>query len=259
MALICTSGFMLASHVLAGPAQTVVNDTPDSAPAAAEIKSAEEQIKAATSAFEKKSRGFMKRARAEKDRKKKMQMYRNERSSPADAIALILKLAKENPKAEGIGTGLGWAVGRGAKPEQLKEIGAILLTHYKDSKSIGMLAQTYNRMGQGGEAGLKEIIDKAGNEKVRQGATYYLTSMLVKKEETKAEGLAMMKKLAATPGIDKSNPQLLSQVEGQINVIEKLSIGCTAPDIVGTDHEGKEFKLSDYRGKAVLVDFWGIW
>ncbi|HCI91164.1 MAG TPA: thiol-disulfide oxidoreductase, partial [Verrucomicrobiales bacterium] len=36
-------------------------------------------------------------------------------------------------------------------------------------------------------------------------------------------------------------------------------IGCTAPDIVGKDHDGKEFKLSDYRGKAVLVDFWGIW
>ena len=68
-----------------------------------------------------------------------------------------------------------------------------------------------------------------------------------------------MKKLAATPGIDQSNPQMLAQAKGQINVIENLSIGCTAPDIVGKDHDGKEFKLSDYRGKAVLVDFWGIW
>ena len=30
----------------------------------------------------------------------------------------------------------------------------------------------------------------------------------------------------------------------------------TAPDIVGTDQDGKEFKLSDYRGKVVLLDFW---
>jgi hypothetical protein len=30
----------------------------------------------------------------------------------------------------------------------------------------------------------------------------------------------------------------------------------TAPEIVGTDQDGKEFKLSDYRGKVVMLDFW---
>lgn len=39
----------------------------------------------------------------------------------------------------------------------------------------------------------------------------------------------------------------------------KFSIGSEAPDIVGVDQEGKEFKLSDYRGKVVLLDFWGYW
>jgi cytochrome oxidase Cu insertion factor (SCO1/SenC/PrrC family) len=29
-----------------------------------------------------------------------------------------------------------------------------------------------------------------------------------------------------------------------------------APDIVGTDQDGKQLKLSDYRGKVVLLDFW---
>lgn len=29
-----------------------------------------------------------------------------------------------------------------------------------------------------------------------------------------------------------------------------------APDIVGTDQDGRQFKLSDYRGKVVLLDFW---
>ena len=32
-----------------------------------------------------------------------------------------------------------------------------------------------------------------------------------------------------------------------------------APDIVGEDVDGKEFKLSDYRGKVVVLDFWGFW
>ena len=30
-------------------------------------------------------------------------------------------------------------------------------------------------------------------------------------------------------------------------------------EIMAPDVDGKEFKLSDYRGKVVLIDFWGHW
>jgi cytochrome oxidase Cu insertion factor (SCO1/SenC/PrrC family) len=33
-------------------------------------------------------------------------------------------------------------------------------------------------------------------------------------------------------------------------------VGQAAPDIVGTDQDGREFRLSDYKGKVVLLDFW---
>ena len=32
-----------------------------------------------------------------------------------------------------------------------------------------------------------------------------------------------------------------------------------APDIIGHDLDGVPFKLSDYRGKVVVIDFWGDW
>jgi len=35
-----------------------------------------------------------------------------------------------------------------------------------------------------------------------------------------------------------------------------LVIGKVAPDIEGEDQDGKKFKLSDYRGKVVMLDFW---
>lgn len=38
--------------------------------------------------------------------------------------------------------------------------------------------------------------------------------------------------------------------------IRNLSVGKEAPDIEGEDQDGKRFKLSDYRGKVVLLDFW---
>lgn len=37
------------------------------------------------------------------------------------------------------------------------------------------------------------------------------------------------------------------------------TVGDTAPDIEGTDVDGKAFKLSEYRGKVVMLDFWGDW
>lgn len=41
--------------------------------------------------------------------------------------------------------------------------------------------------------------------------------------------------------------------------LRSLAIGMTAPDIEGTDVEGQPFRLSEYRGKVVVLDFWGFW
>ena len=40
--------------------------------------------------------------------------------------------------------------------------------------------------------------------------------------------------------------------------IRNLTVGKEAPDIEGEDEDGKRFKLSDYRGKVVLLDFWSF-
>jgi peroxiredoxin len=41
--------------------------------------------------------------------------------------------------------------------------------------------------------------------------------------------------------------------------LENLQVGRPAPPISGTDLEGKPLKLEDYRGKVVVVVFWGSW
>ncbi|MBI2949851.1 MAG: redoxin domain-containing protein [Verrucomicrobia bacterium] len=38
--------------------------------------------------------------------------------------------------------------------------------------------------------------------------------------------------------------------------IRHLAVGKEAPEIEGEDQDGRRFKLSDYRGKVVLLDFW---
>jgi len=42
-------------------------------------------------------------------------------------------------------------------------------------------------------------------------------------------------------------------------LLHPLVIGKPSPEIEGEDIDGKKFKLRDYRGKVVLLDFWGNW
>jgi peroxiredoxin len=36
-------------------------------------------------------------------------------------------------------------------------------------------------------------------------------------------------------------------------------VGEVAPEVEGEDLDGQPFKLSDYRGKVLVVAFWGHW
>jgi len=58
------------------------------------------------------------------------------------------------------------------------------------------------------------------------------------------------------------------KVEGQdvaevakkaLHAIRNLSVGRVAPEIKGVDIGGERFALSDYRGKVVMLSFWGHW
>jgi hypothetical protein len=44
-----------------------------------------------------------------------------------------------------------------------------------------------------------------------------------------------------------------------LHEIRDLTVGKTTPEIEGVDLDSVAFKLSDYRGKVVLLDFWGNW
>jgi hypothetical protein len=52
---------------------------------------------------------------------------------------------------------------------------------------------------------------------------------------------------------------LADAANGELFELRNLAIGKTAPDIAGVDANGVPFKLSDYRGKVVVLDFWGFW
>jgi WD40 repeat protein/thiol-disulfide isomerase/thioredoxin len=47
--------------------------------------------------------------------------------------------------------------------------------------------------------------------------------------------------------------------EAALFELRNLAVGKVAPEIEGEDLDGRRFKLTDYRGKVVVLDFWGHW
>jgi peroxiredoxin len=73
---------------------------------------------------------------------------------------------------------------------------------------------------------------------------------------------AAMLPLSCTEPAEGDSPQKLSQTTdkgGQSQKVADITIGSQAPDFSTPTLDSNPFKLSNYRGKFVLVDFWGTW
>jgi hypothetical protein len=59
--------------------------------------------------------------------------------------------------------------------------------------------------------------------------------------------------------ISSGRGTLGKSARSELNEMRNLGVGKASPEITGSDIDGKSFKLSDYRGKVVVIDFWGDW
>lgn len=62
-------------------------------------------------------------------------------------------------------------------------------------------------------------------------------------------------------GISKTIPdsEYYKNFSEKVNKFKRLSIGAEAPELAFSSPTGEVLKLSDYRGKYVLIDFWASW
>jgi peroxiredoxin len=65
--------------------------------------------------------------------------------------------------------------------------------------------------------------------------------------------------LAHLDRIEREHRDASSIVQRARYMVSALSVGKTAPDIAGQDLDGQSMRLSDYRGKVVLLVFSGDW
>jgi hypothetical protein len=81
-----------------------------------------------------------------------------------------------------------------------------------------------------------------------------------KESEVLLERLAKEKAFAATViSYGEKKVALGELADRELFEIRHLQPGRPAPEIIGEDIDGRPMKLSDFRGKVVLLDFWGHW
>lgn len=177
----------------------------------------------------------------------------------------FLALAEENPKDSAALDALVWIATncRGGK-ERETSLELLLKNHAKSPRMTRVAQSLVYSERTTAEPWLRSLLKEVTEHEVKGWGTYALGRVLRAEDRSGQRSIAEAEKLfedvaanyGDVKGYDKS---LAVAAKGELFELRNLGIGQTAPDIEGEDVQGKKFKLSDYRGKVVVIDFWGDW
>jgi hypothetical protein len=105
---------------------------------------------------------------------------------------------------------------------------------------------------------LERVIDENQHAPVRAAAMFWRAGQLKGRNASAADKERAARLLADAEQL-AAGTLLADRIAAPRFERERLQIGMTAPEIEGVDTDGTQFKLSDYRGKVVVLDFWGFW
>ena len=106
---------------------------------------------------------------------------------------------------------------------------------------------------------LERLVKENADLSIQLSARHTLANNVIRSktatDEDKASAKADLDDIVAK--YPESLPAL--QINGPNFIKTRLQIGMEAPEIIGKDLDGNDIKLSDYRGRVVVLDFWGDW
>ncbi len=212
-----------------------------------------------------------------------------------ELAALFLELAEQHPSDPVAIDSLVWVLTKlRLRPEATRALGLLERDHLNDEQFGAACRHVARTPTVAAEKLLRTALEKSRNEKVRGQACRQLAYLLdqqasvvdqLKKEPESADRVMqfygaeygkhlksldleqlekkreqhyelMLKSFADVP---TSDGKLGEIAEKALFRIRHLSIGRVAPEIEGEDIFGKTFKLSEHRGKVVVLSFWGHW
>lgn len=197
--------------------------------------------------------------RPEKEFRAKFKALADRLAGKPEAIAPLVWLVNN---AEGNAMG-------GAKDETaVGAVAALAGSHAADKQIAEQLPQlryAYWRVGAEPLNALYERIIKDNPDKdAKAAATFNLAFTLYSSDEmpgnkAKSRDRDRAVELFRSMAKDFPGTDAAKHAASYVYEIENLQIGMKAPDFSGTDVDGKTIKLSDFKGKVVVIDFWGYW
>ncbi|MBL8889264.1 MAG: redoxin domain-containing protein [Planctomycetaceae bacterium] len=140
---------------------------------------------------------------------------------------------------------------------------AAVFENFADSERLAELASVVPMGTPVGDKLLNKILEVSPHDSVKGKVTYTMANMLSRSEDQESEKrcIELLETIQAKyAAIEVGRGQTLGKLaERLLFAVQNLRVGKVAPDIVAKDLDEVEFKLSDYRGKVVVLDFWGDW
>ena len=214
-------------------------------------------------------RDYSARYRAAKTREAKAAVAKT-RPTLDPYLGQLEKFIREGSAEEADKVAKWWMHGDRAKRDGQRILDALVEAH-ADSEIFTKYVPRANYLltSEKAEALHRTLLEKNNFDSVKASATYSLQALLNKQVKTlegkDAETMtAEIESLRETlmkqypEAVDSSGITFVARVKARMYA-RNLDIGKMVPDIVGSDLDGVEFKLSDYKGKVVLLDFWGDW
>ncbi len=247
--------------------------------------------------FNEKMAAFAKKYEAAESREAKTKVFRTDYPKPASFFPQMLKVAQDHPKTKGAFAALGWIVNNDQSGKLSGTVLPMIARDFPNQEGIGDLCLGITRNESLATRDfLKHIIEASDNKTTKGRAIFALAKWtshaaktlkrLTGKNKSAAEitakragekTVAFLKE-TGTKKLRMEALTLFKQVESKfadvpyyrdtkigtwaksaIFEMTKLNIGQEAPDITAEDIDGVEFSLSDYKGKVVVLDFWGNW
>jgi hypothetical protein len=198
----------------------------------------------------------------------RQKVFQEKYPQPDKFAPKFLALAEENPRDATAVSALVWvmthATGVAPKNSPRGKAMALLTRDHLQSDKLGEVCHSLVYAGdKESETFLRTLLDKSPHRSVQGQACLALAQQLNQRQRGQKAGAPTEVEELFARAADKYadvKTQFYGTVgdkaKAELFEIRFLAIGKTAPDIEGEDQDGRKFKLSDYKGKVVLLDFW---
>ncbi len=202
------------------------------------------------------------KAKTDEERNK---VFTEKYPNPEKFADRFLKLAADHPKDTAAIDALVWtATNAMYGPSGRKALEVLARDHIASPKMAEICARLVYMPGDQAPKLLRKLIAENQHTEVKAQATMALAQNMLRSgqadEAQVKEAEALLEEVVAKFADVKSFQGTLGEAaKSELFELRNLAVGKVAPEIQGDDIDGKPMKLSEFRGKVVVLDFWGHW